>query len=510
MSDRKLGIINPDETLFSDNGIRRTGNFWDFGKCPPNSSYHKDDSDVYRDVLNMDAFEGKCSGTVFRFGLRKTASKLSETIYNEERLKDLFEMFKAEGHLALTFLKNLAKIEFYSRKKGANHAKPLFSFAIKHEADEMPRRLKECQFMNDVKQEHGNLSPRDVQIVNSVIIESTIYDDGRAKTDKAKYIIGHFYGGSILEMEHEFISKDQAKDLGFIPLVGVAYRISDVKSTDGHTFCALPLPIIEKKSTGLPVHVNGYFALGPDRKDLKWPPPEQTTSNDKEVSWNLFLLKKIFPTAYKQLLLHLKESGVTANIVYNALPDIDEIDSKWRNFSKEILQEVFLIDSVWSDAISRWILPKDAYFIDKSISGHEAAYAFLKVSSFPVACIAEHMMRGLEECSFNINIASPQHLRKQIIANYNSLRYLSGKDRIDLLRYVLQAPSDITSLFGAPILPLEDGQFASPQLSHNEPLFLTSNEHSKDLVPGCEKSIIKTDIKKDVLEILKQTASEGK
>ena len=507
MSDQKLGIINPDEKLFSDATERRTGRFWDFERCPPDPSYHTDDSNVFRDVLNIDTLKGRCKGTVFRFGLRKTASKLSETIYDEERLKDLFEMFKAEGHISLLFLKRL---EFYSRKRGSNHADLLFSFAIKQEGSEEPR-LQEYQFMNDVKQELGSPTPRDLHIVSNVIIESAINDDKHARTERAKYTIVHFYGGKVLEKEPEFTSKGHAKDLGFIPLVGIAYQLSEVKSSDGHTFCALPLPIIEKKSTGLPVHVNGYFALGPDRKDLKWPSPEQTTSNDKEVSWNLFLLKRVLVAAYQQLFVHLKEkSGATANIVYNALPDIHEIDSKWRGFATEILSAIFLMKCIWSDAVAEWISPKDSYFMDKSVSGNEAAYDFLKLCRFRVASIPKHMTCDLQECRFIINKISRQRLRSLIIGNQDSLRSLSGKDRIDLLSYVLQVPSDIKSLFGVPILPLEDNQFASPQHSTKEPVFITSNEHSKDLVPGCEKKIIKIDIKDDLLKMLKQIAGESK
>ena len=510
MSGKKLGIINPDEHLFSDESARRTGKRLDFEKHPPTITYHKDVERVLREVLNTDPVEGRCNGTVFRFTFRKEASKLSETKYNEERVKDLFQAFKTEGHLALMFLKNLAKIEFYARAKGSNSAKLLSSFSVHPDNNENPRS-EECKFMNDVKKAHIDNSAATLHLVNNVTIESIINDDASAttKTQRVPYIIVHFYGGELLQKEHEFISEKQAKDLGLIPLVGLAYRLSEEQSTDGHIYCALPLPVIEEKVTGLSVHVNGYFALGPDRKDLKWPSTEQDTSNDNDISWNMFLLQKVLPPAYKELFHHLKMTHSTADVVYNALPDLNEVDSKWKKVADKVLSKVFEEECVWSDAVSKWMPLKDAYFVEKSKSGHEAATVFLKECSFPIAYIPEHTMQNLRMQNVKVNEVSPKVLQDVIAEHKDKLDHLPDTDRIDMLSYMLQDPLDIRNLFGVPIVPLENGEFACPPRSSNGSLFITSAEHSKDLVPGCENKVIKTGIKKDVLKIIKELATNS-
>ena len=298
MSKRKLGIINPDGKLFSDGNEKRTGKTINF-KTKEEPEHHpvryndQDELDIINDILSIDSVKRNCNGTVFRLVLRRQASELSETIYDGKRVRELFQSFQAEGHLALMFLKNIAKIEFYTRSNGSGHAELLYSFFVTKENDEQSRHT-ERQFMKNVEEEaEKDSSHTDLYSVNHVNINSFINDDILPQTTSAKYIIVHYYGGQLLQKEHELISEDQAKAQGLIPLVGVAYQRSESKSADGHIFCALPLPVIEKKSTGLPVHVNGYFALGPDRKDLKWPSLEQSASSDKEVSWNLFLIQRV-------------------------------------------------------------------------------------------------------------------------------------------------------------------------------------------------------------------------
>ena len=516
MSGKKLGIINPDEELFSGKSKRRTGKTFDFEKNPPDSNYHVAASDVFKNILNVDLAEGNCNGTVFRFLLRRKASNLSKTIYDEKRVRELFQSFKGEGHLALMFLKNLAKVEFYIRKKGSDHAELLFSFSIT-EMNKGKVREKERRFMDNVKKECKSFSPVNKYLDNQVTIDCYFSDGAAEPTKSSKYIIIHYYGGQLLHEEQNYTSEEQAKAQGLIPLVGVAYERSENKSTDGHMFCALPLPVIEKKATGLPVHVNGYFALGPDRKDLKWPSLEQSASSnkesassDKEVSWNLFLLQKVLPAAYKTLFQHLKKDEPRFQIVYNSLPDVNEVDEKWREFAVEVLSRIFQIKCLWSDAVSKWTSPEAACTTDTERNGHRGASAFLKKCSYPMVYISEHVVCGMKTCNITIKKVSAKELVHIIAEHHCKLNNMAYEDRIDLLRYALEDPSYITDLFGVPMLPLEDGGFAKPQILCSMKLFMTSNDHPIYLVPGCEKRIIKTDMQDDVMEIIKEIASNGK
>jgi len=79
----------------------------------------------------------------------------------------------------------------------------------------------------------------------------------------------------------------------------------------GRTFSYLPLPRDGSNNTGLPVHVNGAFALEANRKHVKWPSMighERSRDDqhlDKHLLWNQCLLREALPTAYVQMLLEV-------------------------------------------------------------------------------------------------------------------------------------------------------------------------------------------------------------
>ena len=91
---------------------------------------------------------------------------------------------------------------------------------------------------------------------------------------------------------HCLFSRRQA--LKFIPWGGVAAHLrrngrSTATSTGaapgGKAFCFLPLPV----STGLPVHVNGYFELSSNRRDV-WHGGDMAGEGRRRSEWNSALL----------------------------------------------------------------------------------------------------------------------------------------------------------------------------------------------------------------------------
>ena len=78
----------------------------------------------------------------------------------------------------------------------------------------------------------------------------------------------------------------------------------ELTDEDGHVFCFLPLPLEQKTPTGLPVHVNGFFALEQNRKYIKWPSGYHARQDfmDKRLLWNQCMLKEALPKAYAALL----------------------------------------------------------------------------------------------------------------------------------------------------------------------------------------------------------------
>ena len=510
MSGYDLGIIDPDENLFSTQKQRETGIWLNFQHDSRTTlSHHNDNGNIFSDVFKMEPRSGHCRGTVFRFRLRSTPSRLSQTIYSHDRITELFKEFEKQGHLNLIFLKNLAKIEFYVREKGERDATKWWSFTAQKESGKIDR-TEEKKFMMTIQQAYEENKPQEYSFINTVKIVFT--GKGFPMRNETHYAIVNYYAGDLLEEEDDLITEDDAREFGFIPLVGIAFPISSEKSSYGHVFCTLPLPIFQAKATGLPVHVNGFFALSADRKDLKWPTAGRASRNDTEVSWNMFLIEKVLPRAYEKLFLHLRDDGNLFRkevMKYNVLPDVTLPDSRWQKLVKNTFSRLFEHECVYSRGKGGWILIEDAFFQDKERADYESASDFLIRCKVPVVDVPQHIDDAMAELEWPFEKFNPRIVREQVSKESKLTSNLASYDKQRLLNYMLQDAKDILSLCGCQILPLEDGTFASPS-RRGTTLFVTSNDHPKELVPGCEGRLISTRINFDLREKMIGIAESGK
>ena len=82
-----------------------------------------------------------------------------------------------------------------------------------------------------------------------------------------------------------------AKDSrGLVPWAGVAAPVqsmeAEITPLVGRAFCFLPLPVL----TGFPVHVNGYFELSSNRRDI-WYGTDMTGAGKQRSDWNVAILQ---------------------------------------------------------------------------------------------------------------------------------------------------------------------------------------------------------------------------
>lgn len=217
---------------------------------------------------------GHCEGSLFCLPLRKEPSELSKTVYTEQRLKELIAMFAQEGNLNILFLRNVTCIKIY--QNSINGMSLLYS-ARKNE------RFYEQKKQYEEKKKENILNECFQQIikVNNVIEiseESTTVGPWTSHANYT-YFVSEQFG---LEATENNIFLDD--DLNYLPSLSIAYPIKG-DDPGGHVFCGLPLPLQEKRMTGLPIHVQGYFALGEDRKDLIWD-SSTVSKRNKNAMWN--------------------------------------------------------------------------------------------------------------------------------------------------------------------------------------------------------------------------------
>ena len=72
----------------------------------------------------------------------------------------------------------------------------------------------------------------------------------------------------------------------------------EVDGDNGRAFCFLPLPV----STGLPVHLNGFFELSSNRRDVWALGGGMAGVGAMRAEWNVGLIREVLAPAYLELL----------------------------------------------------------------------------------------------------------------------------------------------------------------------------------------------------------------
>ena len=87
-----------------------------------------------------------------------------------------------------------------------------------------------------------------------------------------------------------------------LPWAGVAARLhGGDTAVSGRPYCLLPLPT----ETGLPVHINGFFELSSNRRDI-WHGRDMAGAGQLRSEWNVALLEDVVAPSYSQMLLYAR------------------------------------------------------------------------------------------------------------------------------------------------------------------------------------------------------------
>ena len=225
----------------------------------------------------------------------------------------LFESFEADAHLVLLFLQHLESIELYVREE--LQASPRRTFQVRVAAKDLELvRSKRKEFLGKIRP--GELMPHSVAVTYPVTIE-TIKSGTSHETNLVQqysFLVTNYFCGGKVSSNFKRLMTD--KELNFLPIVGVAMPLPnnpEIQTPDikGHVFCFLPLPVPMRSLTGLPVHINGFFALSQNRHYIKSPNAGKEDRErmvwrkltDKSLLWNNCLIEEATPEAYATLIL---------------------------------------------------------------------------------------------------------------------------------------------------------------------------------------------------------------
>ena len=299
--------------------------------------------------LRLEKQDNSFDATLFRFPLRTedqaSASEIKKLWYNQEQMRELLQMFLHGAENVLLFTQNVLSVGIYHLPntesqdpqptlmfqvtKSASHAGILrelsFTFtlpptAFKLTPEEMSF-LQQCNFLQASSK--SKMLARGKKVDPKKLPKSSMIVDVESRLTKSGSDFFHdgFYSEKATWLIVSSMGNGQAlkfanDDPCLLPSAGAAVQLLPTESNTfcpspvaktfdgldlkGTIFCYLPLPI----HSGLPVHINGAFALASNRRHL-----QMKLEDDKScygVEWNNVLLLDSVTSALLDLLEDMK------------------------------------------------------------------------------------------------------------------------------------------------------------------------------------------------------------
>ncbi|XP_067684345.1 sacsin-like [Haliotis asinina] len=450
---------------------------------------------------------GHYPGTIFWFPLRSNISKLSDNLYTEKKVMDLFQAFKAEASVTLLFLKSIEKIQLYRRL--GEKTETQFSLQLSHDCLQHIRTEKK-DFMTKVKQIQGEIPPSSLQSELCVNVE--IEDVADTKYSQSWIVIYFYKGGSMTE---RFRALCHDTSLSYSPFVGLAVPLG--QQCEGRVFCFLPLPLQSHSHTGLQVHVNGFFALNQNRRHVKWPTADQLQNQahtDKAIEWNKCLVTEVLPEVYCSLVDSLLQccnsydnSITIIQQVYRTIPDVDDVDVHWKPLVSKFLAQLHNISFLFTPSDQKkGITMKDAFLVDVANDACSLITEIFTLYGRYIVPVPTKLMRTLEKhFSSHTHKATPKDVC-DILKVDNRFTTLPREKKLMLLKYLLKS-DEYKHLDNLCLLPVSDGNFV--EFGAPTPVFICYKQQDAKLFPGLESRIVSFDLPEDLRQALLNRATGG-
>ena len=332
-------------------------------------------------------------GTLFRFPLRTKhqagSSEISTKYYDTASFGVLIDAFQRDSANILLFLRNVKKISFSELKSSNKDAcSPQTLFEIDKEIIETceAKTKNDSQFnscftpptdgdLNGsfVFSSYGNIKQEVEPNRSQIVLVSTRYCKSKSLSQQTSTNLWMIRSCTGKGSSAEYAQRENV--YGLLPKASVAALISTQYSKSeewnpepvtGEAFFSLPLSI----ATGLPVHVNGYFAVSSNRQSL-WEDTgtDHRSKKPSEVMWNQHLLEDAASEAYVGLLEDLVEHhmlGKIASYPFDLLwPDPSQVPSKiWKRFVNSVYVRISESLSPLLKSNNKWVSLTNTVILD--------------------------------------------------------------------------------------------------------------------------------------------------
>ncbi|RDX78476.1 Sacsin, partial [Mucuna pruriens] len=443
-------------------------------------------------------------GTLFRFPLRTAGvasrSQIKKEVYTPEDVRSLFASFSEVVSETLLFLRNVKSISIFV-KEGTGHEMHLLHRVCRTCIGEPEIGSTEAQDVFNFFKESRRVGMNRVQFLKKLSLsigrdlpykcqKILITEQSTSSRNSHYWITTECLGDGNAQKRtseaansncHNFVPwACVAAYLNSVKLVGNLVESSEVKDDcmvspdlfpssslparplenfEGRAFCFLPLPI----STGLPAHVNAYFELSSNRRDI-WFGSDMTGGGRKRSEWNIYLLENVVAPAYGRLLEKIASEIGPCDLFFSLWPATLGLEP-WASAVRKLYQFVAECNLrvLYTEAREgQWISTKHAIFPDFTFPKAAELIKALSGASLPVVTLPQSLSERFMEICPSLHFLTPKLLRTLLIR-----RKREFKDRdamiltLEYCLHDLQESVQFDTLCGLPLLPVADGSFTS-------------------------------------------------
>ena len=493
VSRDKLVIFDPHTTYLGEaiKDRNKPGLKIDMTKRRKILKSYEDQLKPYNGIFgcNMDLTQQvlSCNGTLFRFPLRTreqaAKSEIKDLHYNSSEIKKLLQMLIKGGHDLLLFTQHIRKMSVYHLQAEAKSPNEMCKLATiswervgtSNQISKMPILQIASTAMKALEFPRNRLT-QDLSTSVSSLFKTNVNVTGYGQFN---FNLGISLGKCKEWFVHSCIGKletlEKARQIkGLAPCSSVAINISITRSkcqfyplditprsdNYGRLFCYLPLPF----NSGLPVHINGSFAVDSNRQTLHRVSDDEKYSLDKETSWNIALFKDTVARSYLGALKDLSAAmdlSVCIENWYELWPTLDFSDGVNANSDclKSMVQSFYhqIVNSTaeWRIFPSRkgWLGWKDIMLLDQRFYEYSSLersatnisdlfYADATVVKLPMNVVEVMKAVGLQDYLASSTLKLNYFLRNVLFSNVERPE-LKSTERDTLVLFCLNMVDDV-------------------------------------------------------------------
>ena len=199
---------------------------------------------------------------------------------------------------------------------------------------------------------------------------------------------------------------------------------------------------------------------------------------------------------------------MTHLLCYRAWPEFTRVNQRWEGVVQSLFDILSDKEIIYSKVnLGQWLLVKDAIF-NQVPERHlkELLESVLLEANVPVVSVPIHVMDAIRSFTDAKNI-TPSVTRKELKKSAACYKNLMRHEKLQLLQFCLQ-DHQYEDLCGLELLPLSNGTFSTfSALAHE--IYISSPEHSQDLLPGLEHRFLEQKLDSDILQKLNYAARQG-